>query len=1485
MRLYELGHAMMAARSNMAYPISDTKRTLAVLLFCTLCRMLAAQGVMTTFAGTDFVFSGDGKPALSTPFNLPFGVCIDPNGNLVVADFDEGVVVRLNPDGTLSLLAGNGFPGDSGDGGPATSAGISHPVSCAFDPQGNLFISGGSDYFNAGSDIRKVSARDGNITTFAGKFNLLLSGGDGGPAADAPIVVTGNLAADSLGNIYFSDLFEDRVGKIDANGIITAVAGNGASGFGGDGGPATAASLHGPQALAVDRNGNLYIADDSSVRKVTAAGVISTIVPAGTLQESELGSLAVDNSGTVYIGGISTIYKLLPGASVPQLIAGTSQMLGFGGDNGPALNAVLNGLTGFYQVGLVADGNGNLFVSDGANHRVRKIAPNGIITTVVGTSFPVDNLRARSVFLSNPAGLVSDGAGNLYVQDYNRVLKISPAGIVNTFAGTGAQGFSGDNGPATQATLDTRAGYTSGNGVAFYGGNLYIADYGNGRIRQVTPAGIISTYAAVPEPIALAFDNSGNLFVASLGSRAWKIDPARKVSLFAGTGNYGFSGDGGPAVNATFGNLVAVVVDNSGNVYFADIANSRVRVVTPQGIIQTYAGNGTIGDTGDGSPATQATLCLPTSLAIDASGNVYIAQATYGGGILNMCTGLVRVVSQSGIISTFAGGGPLSQLGDGEPATQATLANPASVAFDSNGNLYIGDAFQHRIREVLATPAQMQVDPTNLSFSASSGGAPIAQTVTVKGSITGLNFSVSIDTGGVPNWLVADTTLDATPRLLTLTADPSSLPPGRYTATVTITPVAAIPSPLTVSVNFQVGAPQPPNLELDKPALSFTLSQTSSPLGSPLMISNAGSKTLPYTVTSSAASGGNWLSVAPASGSASPAKPSTVTVTADPDGLAPGTYTGVVSIESAAGSRTVPIILTVSANPQAVLLTQTGLSFTAVAQGGVIPPQSFGVINAGTGSMNWTASPSTTSGGNWLLISPASGVSDNTAAARQISVSVNTAGLAPGVYYGTVRVDAPATANKSRVVTIYLSVLPAGTPLAASVEPPDFVFYASPSGLPGSQVAKVYNVTQTPRSFTLHSFSGLYALPQEGTLDPNQPTRIVVQPDGTAFPAGTNIGTLTFQFDDGTVRSVRTTVIPAPPSSLPGAALRRDQPSCAPSQLAITLNSLGQAFQVSAGWPVGLSVSVTDDCQNPLVSGSGSVWAHFDDGEDDVALTSLGDGTWQGTWKPTRVNPNVTMTLNARRGSLSSQRPISGSLSSANDQPLFTLSSIGSAFPAPVPQIQPLAPGSFLSIYGQRLADYSADSAKGALPTQLGNTTVFFNDLPGAISHADPGQINVVVPYRVNLHTSNQIRVQRGLTLSDPVAVDIADAQPSVLQVNGNAYALDYPADGSTAFPVTPNTPAKAGDVLVMYCVGLGVVDQTLEDGAISPGSPPANVPGVAVNIGDRNAFVQFAGLVPGFVGLYQINTVMPPGVMAGTAQTIVIAGGQASPAVNLTVR
>jgi trimeric autotransporter adhesin len=337
---------------------------------------------------------------------------------------------------TITTVAGNGVAAYSGDNGPATSASIDWPAAVAIDSAGNLYIAG---YWN--HSIRKVSK--GVITTVAGNGTDGYSG-DNGPATSAKLSFPAGLAIDSAGNLYIGDSGNHRVRRV-SNGVITTVAGTGTFGYTGDNGPASSARLNTPCDIAFDSAGNLYIADagNARIRKVSG-GVITTV--AGT--------------------GIA----------------------GFSGDNGPATSAQL-----FHAESVAVDSAGNLYIGDSGNNRVRKVS-NGVITTVAGNGiegYGGDNGPATSAKLNGP-GVTVDSAGNLYIPDWNnhRVRKVS-SGVITTVAGNGLQGYGGDNGPATSARLNH-----PGKVALDPAGNVFIADGGNHRVRKVGDAVLLATVSA-----------------------------------------------------------------------------------------------------------------------------------------------------------------------------------------------------------------------------------------------------------------------------------------------------------------------------------------------------------------------------------------------------------------------------------------------------------------------------------------------------------------------------------------------------------------------------------------------------------------------------------------------------------------------------------------------------------------------------------------------------------------------------------------------------------------------------------------------------------------------------------------------------------------------------------------------------------------------------------------------------------------------------
>ena len=543
---------------------------------------------------------------------------------------------------------------------PAISSALARPLDVAVDAAGNPYIADQSNHC-----IRRIDRVTGVFTTVAGN-GIGTYGGDGGPATSASLRYPGGVALDAAGNLYIADTSNNRIRVVDAaTKTIRTIAGNGNAGFSGDGGPATQAQFNFPESVALDSRGNLYIADtgNSRIRKVDAT------------------------------------------TSTVTTIAGIGD-LGFSGDGGPATAARLNSP---YSVEVGT--SGNVYIADTNNSVVRKIvAATGIISTVAGTTpggFAGDGGPATAAKLLVPIGLTIDAAENLYVSDSfnNRVRRVEAAtGIITTLAGS-TRGFGGDSGPAESALLNDPAGL-----AVDAAGNVFVADTNNNRLRKIDAAtktivtvsggpvgdGAGPFDAQLAYPTDVAIDRSGNIFITdTYDSRVRRLDAATKVVTTVAGGGSTFPTTNDLATSVALSRPSGVVFDAAGNLYIADggyFTIFKVDAVTQR--ISPFAGSGKAVSNGDGGPAVTAgiTISAPAGLALDVAGNLFIADT--------FANSIRRVDAATGIISTIAGSSAAGFSGDSGPANLARLNSPYGVTLDAAGNLFIADGGNHRIRRV-----------------------------------------------------------------------------------------------------------------------------------------------------------------------------------------------------------------------------------------------------------------------------------------------------------------------------------------------------------------------------------------------------------------------------------------------------------------------------------------------------------------------------------------------------------------------------------------------------------------------------------------------------------------------------------------------------------------------------------------------------------------------------------------------------------------
>ena len=802
------GSATEASFSNPSGLAFDTKGNLYVAdYYNNIIRKVDPSGNVTTFAGNGYNGLNDGI-GINASFYGPRGVALDAAGNVYVADEGNNMIRKIDNNGLVTTIAGNGSYGFINANG--TSAAFNGPYGIAIDPTGNLYVCDG--YNNV---IRKID-NSRNVTTFAGKGT---PGNKDGKGTDASFYLPFGITFDPNGNLIVSDYGNNQIRKIDPTGYVSTFVGNGSPGS--VNGIGTACNFNSPSGIIIDALGNIYVADSRNnlIRKINSTGYsqISPALPSGLIYDPTSGTikgtpLHASKQTTYSIsaynlsGGSTATFSIAVLPGIPSINSfnpinagtnGTVNILGtgftgttavyFGGLNAQSFT-ILSDTVITATVGVGASGSvmlttrgyapsltgfnyitppnisypatqiysaGKAITSVAPTNKGGSIPPNpyALVNTIAGngTDGSTNGKGTEASFSCN--SVASDPFGNLFVADKknNIIRKIDPSGNVSTFAGNGTQGASNGNGAL--------ATFNSPQGVATdANGNVYVADTYNNLIRKIDPFGNVTTIAgnglygsnngvglsaSFSGPAGIATDMAGNLYVAdSFNNIIRKIDIAGNVTTFAGTPSNSYYGAGSDFYYPT-----GIATDANGNVYVADTYNNRIRKINSSRQITTIAGNGNrdyIDSTG-----VLASFTSPTGLVVDAFGNIYVADAG---------NNTIRKIDLNGKVSTIAG--YRGQGANNGTSIHANFNSPFGIAIDASGNLFVADAGNNLIRKITTTGyAAISPDiPSGLNFDTTTGtisGTPkhgsAATTYTVSGyNLAGSSttkFSISIVPG------------------------------------------------------------------------------------------------------------------------------------------------------------------------------------------------------------------------------------------------------------------------------------------------------------------------------------------------------------------------------------------------------------------------------------------------------------------------------------------------------------------------------------------------------------------------------------------------------------------------------------------------------------------------------------------------------------------------------------------------------------------
>ena len=511
-----------------------------------------------------------------------------------------------------------------------------------------------------------------------------------------------------------------------------------------------------------------------------------------------------------------------------------------------------------------------------------------------------------------------------------------------------------------------------------------------------------------------------------------------------------------------------------------------------------------------------------------------------------------------------------------------------------------------------------------------------------------------------------------------------------------------------------------------------------------------------------------------------------------------------------------------------------------------------------------------------------------------MQITVDPAGLSAGDYYARILVRSVVAPNSPQAITVVLNVRPAGSAGGTRVQPAGLLFTAplnAPATIaPQSILLGTFGAAAVSYTTKIAGQTGLFSVsPASGTISPGKPIAIQVQPNVAGLARGVYLGSVAFTFSDNTAQTVQILLVVTPGSAPRPAAPGVNTATCDPAKLLPVFTSFGTGFSITTGWPSPVEMRVIDDCAQPFTKGT--VGVTFSNNDPALTLSSLGDGRWAGTWQAqnTASSVNISAAAQSVDSLLTGSAQITGGLSkNANPPPNVAA---GGVLNAASYQLQaPLSPGSLISIFGSLLAQGAVSAPALPLTSSLGGTIVTLAGRQLPLLYAGPDQVNAMIPYDLPINATHQLVVQRGTAISIPQPVSVLASQGGVftkdLTGRGLGIVVKVANNGAQSVVGTDN-PVTAFDAIVIYCTGLGDVTPRQIAGQETPVSPlSATVESVKVTIGGIDAPVFFAGVTPGFTGLYQVNAFVPSGVTPGNAVPLVVTqSDRVGPAVTIPVR